>query len=272
MTILDKIIANKRKELIERKFLEPVCLLEKLPHFKRTGFSLKDELADPERTGIIAEFKRKSPSKGVINKNAGIREVVAGYEKAGAIGVSVLSDIKYFGGSDEDLIMARAYINIPLLRKDFIIDEYQIIEAKGLGADVILLIAAALSTSEIKKFATLAHSLGLETLLEIHSEKELICINDDIDVIGVNNRDLRDFTVDIEGSVKMAKAIPEDRIKISESGITDPATMSRLREAGYNGFLMGESFMKHADPVKAFAQFIDEVRIKNRYMIENGKT
>jgi len=255
MTILEKIIAFKRKEVEERKKLISISDLEKSIHFPDSNISLQHFLKDPSKTGIIAEFKRKSPSKGVINSLADVRHVTTGYAREGASGLSVLTDNKFFGGSIDDLLIARKSNSIPVLRKEFIIDEYQVVESKANGADVILLLASALENEEIVRFAGLAHSLGMETILEVHSISELDMNNEHIDIIGVNNRDLRTFSVDLNISVKIAEIIPVQFLKISESGISTPSTVSYLRQAGYDGFLIGEHFMKTEDPVAAFSAF-----------------
>ncbi len=220
MTILEEIISEKKKEVAERKKHTSLRHLEKSMLFSRDTLSLRQSLKDPVKTGIIAEFKRKSPSKGVINSLADVGYVTTGYAREGASGLSVLTDNKFFGGNIDDLLIARKFISIPLLRKDFIIDEFQVVESKASGADAILLLAAALENEEIVRFARLSHSLGMEVILEVHSMSELELINEDIDIIGVNNRDLRTFSVDLNISVKIAEKIPGQFLKISESGIS----------------------------------------------------
>lgn len=259
MNILDKIIEYKRLEVRQRKELVTVGMLEKQPFFGRTTLSLRKFLTDPKKTGIIAEFKRRSPSKGVINDTVDVRTVTEGYTRFGASCLSVLTDQPSFGGSSEDLMNARVNA-IPILRKDFMVDEYQIVEAKAIGADVILLIAACLSPAEVKRLAVFARSLGLEVLLEIHGEDELGHICDETELIGVNNRDLKTFTVDINRSIELHKKIPSGKITISESGISDPGTILRLKEHGFNGFLIGENFMKESDPVAAFERFVRQLK------------
>ena len=216
---------------------------------------MKQVLQDETKTGIIAEFKRKSPSKGFINRDADIRKVTNVYTKYGASGLSVLTDNHFFGGNAEDLIIAREN-EIPVLRKDFIIDPYQLHVSKAMGADVVLLIAACLSKAKVKSLASSAKKLGLEVLLEIHDEKELDHICTDIEMVGINNRNLKNFEVDISRSIKLSKLIPADKIKIAESGITDIETIRIFKEAGYKGFLIGEMFMKEKDPGKAFGNFV----------------
>ena len=243
-------------EVSERKEKVSLQELEARPNFARPVLSLKQHLLDPKKSGIIAEFKKKSPSKGIINATAKPEEVTKGYELAGASACSVLTDVDFFGGSDEDLLAARAAINIPILRKDFIIDEYQIVEAKSLGADIILLIAANLEKDTVKRLAKFTKSLGMEVLLEVHNEEELKVVNDNIDVVGVNNRNLKDFKVDIQTSVDLATKIPSRFLKISESGISDVESIKMLKKHGYQGFLIGENFMKTEDPGGAMAEFV----------------
>jgi len=214
-------------------------------------------LLDPVRTGIIAEFKRKSPSKGIINDKVTVEKVTTGYAAAGASALSVLTDCDFFMGEKADLVAAREANSIPILRKDFMIDEYQVIEAKSLGADIILLIAAILTTEEIRKLASLAKSLGLNVLLEVHNLAELErSINPNLDAIGVNNRNLADFTVSVQTSYDLVQHIPADFLKISESAISNPETIKQLKQAGFNGFLIGESFMKQEDPGLAMQEFV----------------
>lgn len=259
MNILDKIIEHKRLEVLEDRINLPIQELQEMPGFSRKTISLKKSLLDKNSTGIIAEFKRQSPSKGVINANADVVDVTGAYASNGAAALSVLTDKKFFGGSNEDLQRARVN-NIPILRKDFIVDEYQVVEAKAIGADVILLIAACLSPEEVQRLAAFAKELSLEVLLEIHNEDELKHICDECDVVGVNNRDLKTFTVDVNRSIKLSAEIPADKVKISESGITDTDTILKLREAGFKGFLIGENFMKQSDPAVAFASFVKHLK------------
>lgn len=260
MTILEEIVAFKRSEVKYSKSKTPIKILEKNPFFERRAISLTAFLKDPAKSGIVAEFKRKSPSKGVINDKVIPEIVTKGYANAGASGLSVLTDNNYFGGTKEDLIKAREVNEIPILRKDFTIDEYQIIEAKAIGADVILLIAACLSKKETLAFAKLAKSLNLQVILEVHDEKELSHLNQYIDILGVNNRNLKTFEVDIRVSIDLVKKIPSDFLKISESGISLPDSIKRLRDNGYDGFLVGENFMKKEDPSKAFREFVNELK------------
>ncbi len=262
MNILDEIIAHKKKEVAECKALYPVKLLEQSTYFEGAPVSMKKYVLNPEKSGIIAEFKRKSPSKGVINPNAKVERTSISYMQAGASGLSILTDTKYFGGKNEDLKTARSFNFCPILRKDFIIDEYQIIEAKSIGADTILLIAAALSAEEIKSLGEFAKSFGLEVLLEVHNEEELNqSINENVDLLGVNNRDLKTFETTIQTSKDLAEKIPSDFVKVSESGISDPASIVDLKTYGYSGFLIGENFMKTGRPGKAAKDFVDKLEL-----------
>ncbi len=258
MTILDKIIADKKLEVAERKQLISISDLEKTAAFGRKCLSLRHSLLQ-SKSGIIAEFKRKSPSKGWIHADADVQKITSGYSYNGASGISILTDFPYFGGTPEDLISARANIACPVLRKDFMIDEYQLFEAKSYGADVVLLIAAALTKNECKNLAQKARELGLETLLEVHNAEELEHINEHITLVGVNNRNLKTFEVSTEISVELAQLIPNEFVKISESGISNVQTVRELQKTGYKGFLMGENFMKEENPAEALKKFIEEL-------------
>lgn len=261
MNTLEKIIADKYLEVEARKQQCPASLLEKSSAFSRTPLSLKSFLLDPIKSGIITEFKRKSPSKGLINGTSSVEVVTKGYEEAGASALSVLTDQEYFGGTTVDLELARKQVTIPILRKDFVVDEYQIIEAKAMGADCILLIAAALPPEKVKSLAAFAQSLELEVLMEVHNLVELeqsFC--DFLDVVGVNNRNLKTFEVSLDTSLELVDRIPNQVVKISESGISDPATLVSFRKAGFDGFLIGENFMKTASPEQAAMDFIQEYR------------
>lgn len=261
MTILDKIVVKKKEEIEIARSKISLGKLKESALFDRECYSLKKFLLDPSRTGIIAEFKRASPSKGIINNNADVAAVTQGYANAGASALSVLTDESFFGGSTNDLIEARKANQIPVLRKEFILDEYQIIEAKALGADIILLIAAILSPEEISKLAKLVKGLGMNVLLEVHNREELdrsLC--DDLDAVGVNNRNLADFSVSVQHSHDLVKHIPDQFLKISESGISDVKTIKELKHAGFNGFLIGENFMKTSDPALAMQQFVNEFK------------
>ena len=259
--ILDRITETKKAEVVKLKKVMPEASLKQGIFFDRSCISLKKRLLTPETSGIIAEFKQKSPSKGEINFAVKVEEVTRGYADAGATGLSVLTDHDYFGGSIINLVKAReANPGIPILRKDFMIDSYQITEAKAYGADVILLIAACLTKEEIHHLAQYAKELKLEVLLEIHDETELEKISHWVDMVGVNNRNLKTFEVNIETSVKLANLIPDEFVKISESGISSVETINRLKIAGYKGFLMGETFMKTDNPAQTCREFIEKLK------------
>lgn len=259
MNILDKIVKDKYKEVDLKKSMIPATQLEASVLFERKTTSLANALRHSQ-TGIIAEHKRRSPSKETINQNTNVGQVALGYEKAGVSGMSVLTDIKYFGGSIEDLVLARASVQMPLLRKEFIISEYQILEAKAYGADVILLIAAILNKEEIKTFSELAKQLGLDVLLEVHNEAELQkSIMPSLDMLGVNNRNLKTFEVSLETSKSLSKLIPDDFVKVSESGISSIDAITDLKQYGYQGFLIGENFMKTENPGKSAKEFIQKL-------------
>ena len=258
--ILDEIVLVKKAEVEKRKIAVPEKELIHRPLFRREVTSLADSILHPEKTGIIAEFKRRSPSKGIINGDASVVETTMGYEKYGASGVSVLTDTPYFGGTDEDLISARNKISIPLLRKDFVVDPYQVSEARSLGADVILLIAAVLTKQEIHELTSVAHDLGMEVLLELHAEEEFEKIPSTIRLVGINNRNLQSFDVSVSHSIDLASKLPASCIKIAESGIDSPETLIELKKNGFDGFLIGERFMKETDPASAFKRFTESVR------------
>jgi indole-3-glycerol phosphate synthase len=260
MNILDKIVAHKKIEVATAKQSVSHKSLEAAEFFSRDVLSFKDFLLDANRTGIIAEFKRKSPSKGIINDKVSVEDVTTGYASAGASALSVLTDTEFFMGKQEDLLRARRANQIPILRKDFMIDEYQVMEAKAWGADIILLIAAILTPEQIQQLASFAKSLGLNVLLEVHNQEELLrSINPNLDAIGVNNRNLADFTVSVDTSYQLAEYIPSEFLKISESAISNPETIKQLKKAGFNGFLIGENFMKQADPGLAIREFVKEL-------------
>ena len=259
MNILDKIVADKSVEVKLRKQLIPISQLEQSVLFNRETISLAKKLKN-STTGIIAEHKRRSPSKSVINQNLNVFDVAKGYEKAGVCALSGLTDAKYFGGSLDDLLTARASCNLPLLRKEFIIDEYQILEAKAYGADVILLIAAILTKEGIKTFSRLAKSLNLDVLLEVHNEEELQkSIMPSLDMLGVNNRNLKTFEVSLDTSKKLSQLIPNDFVKVSESGISNIEAIKELQPFGYKGFLIGENFMKTENAGKSAEEFINKL-------------
>lgn len=256
--ILDKIIANKRLEVERHKKDTPINELEKRLSTITTPASFKEAIKN-SRTGIIAEFKRRSPSRNWIFKDAKIEDVIPLYSQNGASAISVLTDMDFFGGELADLELAGSLTKTPLLRKDFVVDEYQLYQAKISGASAILLIASALTIDETKQLAKKAKELNLDILLEIHNEQELHHINDKVDVVGVNNRNLGTFVTDIQISFDLADKIPNDFIKISESGISEPQTVIDLQQAGYKGFLMGENFMKTSNPGKALEDFINQL-------------
>jgi indole-3-glycerol phosphate synthase len=258
MNILEKIIGYKQKEVDQRKREVSLKELEKGRYSNRPALSLRKSIVDKNKTGIIAEFKRKSPSKGIINNKDTVEAVTKAYTGYGASGISVLTDHHFFGGSLDDLISARDN-GVPLLRKDFMIDEYQLVEAKAYGADVILLIAACLSPQRVKELAEEAKKLGLEVLLELHDETELCHICDAVDLVGVNNRNLKTFEVDLEHSVRLAEKIDDKFIKVAESGINDVKNIKYLKEYGFQGFLIGEYFMKQPSPMQAFKNFTYEL-------------
>lgn len=265
MNILDRIIAHKRNEVAQRKEAVPVQVLEQKTLFHTQPLSMTAFIRNPEKSGIIAEFKRRSPSRGDINVKVKVEDVTVGYAQAGASALSVLTDSEFFGGSNEDLLTARKLNQIPVLRKDFTIDDYQIIEAKSMGADTILLIAAALQPKEVSRFCKVAHDLKLQVLLEVHNEEELRSnIDAGADLIGVNNRNLKTFELSIEVSKRLASIIPDHVVKVSESGIEAVDTILELRKYGYQGFLMGQNFMQRENPGMACKKFIEDLTVAQR--------
>lgn len=253
MTILDKIISRKKEEIADAKSNISLDELKDKKYFHRETFSLKESIKN--RSGIIAEFKRQSPSKGIINAIAKPLEVVSAYEKFGASGISILTDRDFFGGHFYDVLSVRDELKTPILRKDFMIDEYQFYEAKAIGADAVLLIASCLSSAQVQEFTELAHELNLEVLLEIHTEDELKHCNKTIDLVGINNRNLKDFKVDLQHSVNLKNMLPKEHLSIAESGIYSLENFKFLKEKGFDAFLMGEYFMKNENPAKAFEEF-----------------
>ncbi|MFR9556919.1 MAG: indole-3-glycerol phosphate synthase TrpC [Rikenellaceae bacterium] len=258
--VLTRIIAAKRIEVEQQKMTKSLATLcaevEGLPlHAKR---SMKTSLAS-SASGIIAEFKRRSPSKGWINESAEADVIPPAYAAAGASALSILTDEEFFGGSLRDLEVARPLVDIPIIRKEFIIDEYQLYQAKLVGADAVLLIAAALSVDECRSLCLKAQELGLEVLLELHAESELEYVTPNVDMVGINNRNLGTFHTDVANSFRMAELLPKDMVKVSESGISDPATVSELRKAGFAGFLIGENFMRTDEPGESLKQFIEGI-------------
>ena len=256
MTILETITAYKQKEVSAKKEAFPITLLEQSVWYNRTTTSLAAAIQH-SANGIIAEHKRRSPSKPNINQNVSIQEVATGYELAGVSGMSVLTDTYFFGGSLDDLLVARKAATFPILRKEFIIDAYQIHEAKAYGADAILLIASCLTKIQLKEFSAIAKQLGLDVLLEIHNEEELQkSLHPTVDMLGVNNRNLKTFTTSIEVSKNLALRIPKDFVKVSESGINNVAAIQELKNYGYQGFLIGETFMKTDNPGTSAKEFV----------------
>lgn len=258
--ILDEIIAHKRREVATRKELYPAKLLEQSIYFHTPAVSLRRYLLRPDKSGIIAEFKRRSPSKGDINPYASVEKVTIGYMQAGASALSILTDERFFGGKNADLTEARKFNFCPILRKDFIIDEYQIIEARSIGADVVLLIAACLEKDRLRQLAEFARSLGMEVLMEVHDREELEHWNPCVDVVGVNNRNLKTMEVSIQTSIELLEYMPSESLRISESGINDPAVIVELKDRGFQGFLIGEYFMADAEPQLKCREFIRRVR------------
>ncbi|WP_407403076.1 indole-3-glycerol phosphate synthase TrpC [Chryseobacterium sp.] len=258
MNILETIIERKKQEVANAKSQKSIAELKNSQFYGRKSYSLNETLKT--KSGIIAEFKRKSPSKGIINDTFTSLEIVSQYEKYGASAVSILTDSHFFGGSFNDIVEVRNHIQIPILRKDFMIDEYQFYEAKSLGADVVLLIAVCLSPSQVLEFTELAHQLDLEVLLEIHTEEELIHINKNIDLVGINNRNLKDFKVDLEHSVALKNQLPKDILTVAESGIYSEEDFLYLKNKGFDGFLMGEYFMKDQNPGEKFGDFTNKIQ------------
>ena len=258
MNILDKIVQFKRGEVLTKMNSNSLNELQNSPFYSRTGYSLKTSIQNGN--GLIAEFKRKSPSKGIINQEANLLDVTHGYEKAKVSGISVLTDQEFFAGHENDLSTVRSQTTIPILRKDFIIDSYQIHEAKAIGADAILLIAKILTPDLTKEFTAIAHGLGMEVLLEVHSESEIEqYYNDKIDLIGINNRDLNSFKTDLQHAINLAHLLPESAIKIAESGIHSVESAQNLKSNGFHGLLIGEYFMKHENPGLICETFIKQL-------------
>lgn len=263
MDILEEIVAHKRIEVARQKEEKPANVLYKevecaLDEHVHDTLSMRSSLAE-SASGIIAEFKRKSPSKGWIHADARVEDVVPRYAEAGASALSILTDESYFGGNMQFIQQVRPLVQTPILRKDFIVDEYQLFQARLIGADAVLLIAADLKQKECAALAAMAHELGLETLLEIHEEKELDYVGEHIDMVGVNNRNLGTFHTDVQNSFRLASLLPKDFLLVSESGIGNPSVVRDLRLAGYRGFLIGETFMKTSDPAVALKMFIEEI-------------
>lgn len=261
MNILQRIIIEKHKEVERSKLMIPAARLEKGAHFNKLKVSITQSLNQDDSSGVIAEFKRKSPSKGIINDSSLVGETASGYQQAGVAAISILTDESFFGGSNEDLFQARSNSTLPLLRKDFIVDEYQLLEAKSIGADVILLIAAVLIPKQTLELATMAQSLGMEVLLEVNSKEELEThLNQHLNLVGVNNRNLTDFSLNVNLSFELAEFIPTEFVKVAESAISNPQVVVDLKKEGFKGFLIGENFMKTPQPAKACADFINDVK------------
>lgn len=260
MNILDHIVAQKKLEVDHQKDFRPVDKLKSYDLFEREVPSLKAYLSDGKHNGIISEYKRKSPSKGVINSMSTVEEVVTLYEKAEVSGISVLTDSEFFGGNKSDLVAARRATTVPILRKDFMISPYQIYESKAIGGSAILLIAAILTYQEAEELSKLAKDLGLDILMEVHCKEELDIVNPLVDVVGVNNRNLKTFEVSLQQSIDLAKEMPNDVVKISESGIYTPEDIFLLREHGFQGFLIGENFMRTKNPGQACIDFSNAIK------------
>jgi len=260
MNTLDRIVAFKSVEVDRAKRLLSHFELEKSEYFNRTCHSLSAALRSAGM-GIIAEHKRRSPSKGAIHADADVAQIVPGYAAAGVAGISVLTDQEFFGGAANDLLKSRSLVGIPLLRKEFIIDQYQIVEAKALGADAILLIAAIHNPTILKALTGFAHNLGLEVLLEVHDMEELhASVDSGADMIGVNNRNLKTFEVDLNTSRKLIDFIPSSIPAVAESGIEDTAVVRELHGLGFSGFLIGQRFMEDNDPGRACMDFMNELK------------
>ncbi len=259
MKTLNTIVEYKRTEVAERKALYPKELLERTIYFKTQPISLSKYLLRDDKSGVIAEIKKQSPSLGTINKYVNVEKTSIGYMQAGASALSILTDSHFFGGTSEDLMTARKFNFCPILRKEFIIDVYQIFESKSIGADAILLIAAILSKEQIIEFTDLAQSLGMEVLLELHAVDEIEKLYHKVNVVGVNNRNLHTMEIDINQSILMVDLLPKEVIKVSESGIDSIETIMQLKKIGYNGFLIGSRFMKHPQPDLACKEFVKQL-------------
>ncbi len=254
MNILEAIVAEKRKEVARKKLLFSNAYLESSGYTSRTCISAVDSIRS-NPVAVIAEFKRKSPSKGDINPGISNTEVVSGYQSADAAAVSILTDYPFFGGSANDLLECRPLLQIPVLRKDFIIDEFQVLESKWMGADLVLLIAACLSTREVQKLTQTAHHLGMQVLLEVHDETELGHVCEAVDLVGINNRNLRNFDVSLDHSIRLAEKLPKEKLRIAESGIHNAEAGAQLLQSGFDGLLIGEYFMKEISPAEKLAGF-----------------
>lgn len=262
MDILEEIVANKRVEVeAAKKAVAPAVLHKQVEAILDFSVASMKNALTASNSGIIAEFKRKSPSKGWIKEEGQPDIIPLSYQKNGASALSILTDQKYFGGCDDFIRTARhSGVNIPILYKNFVIDEYQLFQARLCGASAVLLIAADLSLVECKHLLNTAHQLGLEVLLEMHSNKELEYAGLEPDMCGINNRNLGSFITDVENSFHLAELLPKEAVKVSESGISNPETVKALREAGFRGFLIGENFMKTPDPGVALQEFIQKLK------------
>ncbi len=257
--ILHEIVENKFIEVERQKsqipLAELVAVSRNMPPVRSMSRSLQES-----PNGIIAEFKRRSPSKGWIKESADASVIPALYAAAGASALSILTDLDYFGGSLKDIEVARPKVDIPIIRKEFIVDEYQLYQARVVGADAVLLIASALTAERCGELIDLSHELGLEVLLELHNQSELQYVGRGVEMVGINNRNLGTFHTDVANSFSMAELLPEGVVRVSESGISDPQTVNELRGAGYRGFLIGENFMRTENPGESLAQFIAKVK------------
>ncbi len=260
MTILDRINDHKLLEIARRKEQTPIERLKDSYGYRLERRSLAASIRESKDYGIISEFKRKSPSQADINISADPALVTKGYQEAGAAGISCLTDIHFFGARSNDIDVVRRTVDLPIIRKDFILDAYQLHEARAMGADAVLLIAASLSAGHLDDLAAEANALGLEVLCEVHNEEEVAKISPEVNIVGINNRNLKDFTVSIENSLRLAEMLPPSLLKISESGIEDPQTIAKLRYEGFDGFLIGTYFMRQENPGQACADFIAKVR------------
>ena len=260
MSILKEIVANKQKEVLRRKNLISLSELESMPNFKKECLSFKEHLLNPEKLGIIAEFKRKSPSKGIINANADVKDVTAGYQAGGASAISVLTEIGYFNGSDIDLTNAKSVTSIPIIRKDFVVNIFQIAESKALGADAILLIAEVLEKEQLCEYLAYAHEIGLQALIEVHGELDLDKLPSAVQIVGVNNRNLNTFDVNLSHSANMLNLLPKNVLKVAESGIASVEDYLTLKQIGFDAFLIGEFFMRNHNPGEACLNFTNAIR------------
>lgn len=256
--ILDTIVDRKKEELVLAKSQTQLAMLQDKAAYHAAGTSAADRIRHGVQPAVITEFKRRSPSKGWIKEGAAVQQIVPGYCSQGAAAISVLTDTDFFGGSLADLELAASQVDCPLLRKDFTIDSYQLHEAKAFGADLILLIAAILSPAKVQELAEEAKSIGLEVLLELHAEEELAHVCEAVDMVGINNRNLKNFEVNLDHSIRMAAALPAHKLRIAESGIHSAEAAVYLKQHGFDGFLIGEYFMKQPDPAIAFAEFVNQ--------------